>query len=647
MHSVGATPASPPPGPAPGDVESFIANPLDPRLLKWARARFKDGDDAALAEALRRIASPALDYTAARGLVRIFDQIRARTDLGDRTVKIAFLASYTAKPLAELLDLYLSAGRVRAEIYQPEYGTFRQELVDPTSEFHAFAADYTIISPTWRDLSRLPAMGDDRAAVDALIADEVAEWQAYWAAANRAGSQVIQDDFVAPPWRALGNLDSGHPAGFSRYIARLNQALQDAAPAFVTIHDVDALAADAGRWRWSDERFFYEAKLPCAPEMLPTYGHALAQLVLAQLGVSRKCLALDLDNTLWGGVIGDDGLNGIAIGQGEGQAEAFLAFQHYVLSLKRRGVILAVCSKNTESIAREAFEKHPGMAIRLDDIACFMANWDDKATNLGRIAETLNIGLNSLVFVDDNPVERSIIRQLRPEVAVPELPESPAGYIEALDRMRYFETVAISSEDVRRTDMYQAEAARKGVVSSAGDLEGFLRSLELVATVAPIDAHSLERSAQLITRSNQFNVTTRRYSSADLLAMIADASWIPLALSLRDRFGDNGLISVILCRINHAEAALEIDTWLMSCRVLKRGVEDAALNHLVTLARRHGLTQLRGDYIPTVKNVLVKDLFASLGFTEAETREDGSSRWLLDVTDALEPRKHMIDVVEI
>ena len=646
MASEGTTPHPPSRTLSIGEVETFIANPRDPGLLKWARSHAKSGDPVALADALRRIVSPDLDYTTASGLARVLGQLRARADLGERKIRIAFLAGYTGKPLAALLDLYLAAGGVEAELYQPEYGTFRQELVDPGSQFHAFAPDYTIIAPPGRDLGRSPAWGDDAAAVDALIAAEVAEWQGYWDAARRAGGQVIQDNFVTPPWRAFGNLDGGHPAALSHYIARLNCALRDAAPAFVTIHDVDALAAEAGRWTWSDERFFHEAKLPSAPEMLPVYAHMLGQIVLAQLGVSRKCLALDLDNTLWGGVIGDDGLNGIAIGQGEAQAEAFLAFQHYVLALKRRGVILAVCSKNTEAIALEAFDRHPGMAIKRDDIACFMVNWDDKATNLGRIAEQLNIGLNSLVFVDDNPVERSIVRQLRPEVAVPELPENPAGYIEALDRKHYFETVAISAEDLRRTDMYRAEAARKAVVSSTGDLEGFLRSLELVATMAPIDANSLERCAQLITRSNQFNVTTRRHGSAELLAMIGDAGWITLTISLRDRFGDNGLISVILCRIDRDAGVLDIDTWLMSCRVLRRGVEDAALNRLVALARRHGLAAIGGEYIPTAKNVLVKDLFASLGFREVETRADGSSRWLLGLDETLEPRRHMIEVVE-
>jgi len=630
-----------------GDVERFIADPRDPGLLKWARTQVKEGDPKAVAAALKRIVSPDLDYTAANSLARLFDQLRAKADLGERKTRIAFFASYTAYPIVGLLKLYLAAGGVSADVYLPDYGTWRQELMDPGSDFHAEPAQFTIVSTLWNDVARLPSVADDHAASDALIEAEIAEWAGYWQASQPDGGQLIQDNFIAPPRRPLGNLDGRLFGGMTRHANRLNEALQDAAPSFVTIHDVASLAAEQGRRRWCDPRFFYEAKLPCAPEMIPVYAYSLAQTVLAQLGVTHKCLVLDLDNTLWGGVIGDDGLNGIAIGQGDARAEAHLAFQHYALRLKARGILLAVCSKNTDAIAREVFEKHEGMAIRLPDIACFVTNWDDKATNLRRIATELNIGLNSLVFVDDNPAERSIIRQLVPEVAVPELPEDAAGYIEAVDRMRYFETPSINNEDLQRTSMMQAEAARKAVVSSSGaDLDGFLRSLDLVATVGPITADTLDRTVQLIGRSNQFNVTTRRYSSADLLTKLGDPKWITLTVSLRDRFGDNGLISVILAHVDESESTLAIDTWLMSCRVLKRGVEDAVLNHLVTLAQARGLTALRGEYIPTEKNDLVRALFASLGFAQESCDADGRTTWCLALDPAPEPRRHMIEVVE-
>ena len=355
------------------------------------------------------------------------------------------------------------------------------------------------------------------------------------------------------------------------------------------------------------------------------YAHSLASLILAHLGVVKKCLVLDLDNTLWGGVIGDDGLGGIRLGQGDPESESFTAFQRYVKGLRDRGVILAVCSKNTESIAREVFEKHPEMLLRLDDIACFMANWDDKATNLGRIASQLNIGLNSLVFVDDNPAERSIVRRLRPEVAVPELPAEPSGYIMALERHRYFQTLSVSAEDLRRTDYYRTDVARQTAESSAADLEGFLRSLEMTARIGPITPATLERSVQLIHRSNQFNLTTRRHSAAVVQSVMEDGSWLSRTVSLRDKFGDNGLISVFLARIAHD--ALVIDTWLMSCRVLKRGVEQFLLNHVALTARKQGLAAIKGEYIPTAKNGLVRDHYANLEFAQVGASDESGHTW--------------------
>ncbi len=418
--------------------------------------------------------------------------------------------------------------------------------------------------------------------------------------------------------------------------------MQDAAPPHVTIHDIDHLAAAWGRWQWGDERYFFHAKLPCSPEHLVDYAHSLASLVLAHLGLAKKCLVLDLDNTLWGGVIGDDGLGGIRIGQGDPESEAFAAFQRYALALRRRGVILAVCSKNTESIAKEVFEKHPEMALRLDDISCFVANWDDKSTNLGRIAQRLNIGLDSLVFVDDNPSERSIIRRLRPEVAVPEMPEDPARFVRALDRHRFFQATAISPEDLERTAFYRADESRQAVASTAEDLDGWLRSLELIGRIAPIDATTMERSVQLIHRSNQFNVTTRRHSAADVQAMMDNSDWLALSVSLKDRFGDNGLIGVLLAEVNTQVRALVIDTWLMSCRVLKRGVEQCLLNHLVGIALDRGLDRLIGTYIPTPKNGLVKDLFAGLGFDRIDWQEDGQTRWELRIDHRWQPLTHFI-----
>lgn len=624
------------------EIERFLANADDPELILQIKADLKAGNVEALCRDFPRLLGPGLDYTTANLLHRQLGQLRKKIDLKERRTKVALLGSFTTKPLANLLDLFLFAERVRLDLYEADYGTFRQEILAPDSELHRFRPEFLILATTWRDLGRRPDVSDDREAVEQKVKGEVADWQSLWRATRGLGCQIIQNNFDAPPWRLFGNLESRHPAGFSRFIEMVNHEMQDTAPPYVTIHDIDHLAAGWGRWQWGDERYFFHAKLPCAPAHLVDYAHSLASLIFAQLGLGKKCLVLDLDNTLWGGVIGDDGLGGIRIGQGDPESEAFAAFQRYVLGLRRRGVILAVCSKNIDSTAREVFEKHPEMALRLDDISCFVANWDDKATNLGRIAERLNIGLDSLVFVDDNPAERSIIRRLRPEVAVPEMPNDPAYFVSALERYRYFQPIAISSEDLERTAFYRAEQARQVVESTAEDLEGFLRSLELVGRIAPINTATLERSVQLIHRSNQFNVTTRRHGAAEVQAMIDSPAWLALSVSLKDRFGDNGLIAVLLAEADTTARTLVIDTWLMSCRVLKRGVEQYILNRLVELGEDRGLDRLVATYIPTAKNELVKNLFADLGFTRIDRQNDGQTRWELPLGGRWKPLTHFI-----
>ncbi len=612
-------------------LEKFLGSMSDPRaaykeIAGWLKAQIKAGRWDDLGRVIPRFIVPGLDYTSALSLHRILLQVSEKARAYDRKTKIAVLGSFTTHQLISLVELYLCAGRVGAEVYEAEYGTFRQELLDPESQLYRFHPDFIELATSWRDLGHRPELGDDRAQVQRKVEAELADWTRLWRTAHdRLGCQIIQNNFDAPPWRTLGNHETRHPAGFSRYLSLINLALQDAAPSFVTIHDIDHLSASWGRWEWGDDRFYHHAKLPCSPELLVDYAHSLASLILTQLGVVKKCLVLDLDNTLWGGVIGDDGLGGIRLGQGDPESESFVAFQRYLKELRRRGVILAVCSKNTDSIAREVFEKHAEMVLRLDDISCFLANWDDKASNLGRIAEQLNIGLNSLVFVDDNPAERSIVRQLRPEVAVPELPLDPSGYIMALERHRYFQTLTLSTEDLKRTEYYRADSARQAAESSAEELDGFLKSLQMTTRFGPIEPATLERTVQLIQRSNQFNLTTRRHSAADVQAMMADNSWLTRTVSLRDRFGDNGLISVLLAKT--VGDALVIDSWLMSCRVLKRGVEQFLMNRLCEIARSRGLRALRGEYIPTAKNGLVRDHYARLGFTQLDRDDSGHTTW--------------------
>jgi FkbH-like protein len=594
------------------------------------------------AGALRRAVVPTLDYTRLQSLQHIRQQLRGKATAARQTVRLSILGSFTTKQLAAFIDLFLFAAGVEALTYEGEYGVFRQEILDAQSGLHSFAPQVLFLATTWRDLARRPDFASDAPEVLRVVEAEYAEWAALWQKAHQdLGCQIIQNNFTLPPWRTFGNHEARQAGSPARYIAQVNQTMANAAPPYVTIHDVDYLASLAGRWRWDDPRFYHNAKLPCDPESLVDYAHSVASIVAAQLGLAKKCLVLDLDNTLWGGVIGDDGLGGIRLGQGDPAGEAFLEFQKYVQSLRRRGVLLAVCSKNEHATAWEAFNKHPEMVLRQGDFSCFMANWNDKAANLRAIAQQLNIGLDSLVFIDDNPAERAIVRQLAPDVAVPELPDDVTGYVRAIEQHRYFQVLFVGAEDFQRTAFYQADQARREVQSSAPDIETFLRSLEMKARIGPINAATLERSVQLIHRSNQFNLTTRRRSVAEVARLMEDGAWVTRTVSLADRFGDNGLISVLLACVRND--ALEIDTWLMSCRVLKRGVEQFLLNHLCSLARQCALTVVRGEYIPTAKNSLVRDHYAALGFTRVGESGDGQTYWQLQVASQRQPLTTFIE----
>jgi len=604
-------------------------------LIAGLREAVTQGRNEEAASVLRSVITPALDYTRAQSLHRIRSGLQGGAPSRYK-VKLAVLGSFTTKQLVGLIDLFLFGAGVDVEIYEGDYGVFRQEIIDPASGLYDFGPQVVFLATTWRDISHRPGASSNATEVSDLMAAEVSQWSGLWDLAHqRLGCQVIQNNFAIPPWRSFANHEIRQPGSMGRFVAQVNQLMGDCAPSFVTIHDIDHLAAMAGRWRWDDPRFFHQAKLPCDPECLVDYAHSVASLIAAPLGLTKKCLVLDLDNTLWGGVIGDDGLGGIRLGQGDAEGEAFIEFQKYIQSLRARGVLLAVCSKNNHATALEVFEKHPEMVLRRDDISCFVANWHDKATNLRAIAKELNIGTDSLVFVDDNPAERAIVRQLVPEVAVPELPEDVTGYIRTLEQQRYFQVLSVAAEDFQRTEFYKADTMRREVQTSVADMRTFLQSLEMTAHIGPITASTLERSAQLIQRSNQFNLTTRRRSAAQLMALMDDSSWLTCTVSLADRFGDNGLISVVLAAVR--EDMLEIDTWLMSCRVLKRGVEHFVLNHLCQAALQRGLKGLRGVYLPTSKNALVRDHYAGLGFTQMEGGENGQTDWELTWASPRQP----------
>jgi len=358
----------------------------------------------------------------------------------------------------------------------------------------------------------------------------------------------------------------------------------------------------------------------------------LSRILGAIRGKARKCLVLDLDNTIWGGVIGDDGLEGIRLGQGSAMGESFLSVQQCALALRERGIVLAVCSKNTDEVARRPFREHPEMLLREEHIAVFQANWLGKPENLEAIARALNIGLDALVILDDNPAERAAIRATLPMVAVPELPADPSWYAWYLTAGGYFEAVTYSAEDLGRAESYASDARRAEVMSSARDVGDYLSSLDMTIRFAPFDAKGRQRITQLINKTNQFNLTTRRYTEAEVARMEADQSVYTLQVRLEDKFGDLGMIGIVICRTGaNGSAIWDIDIWLMSCRVLGRKVEDAMLAEVARAAKAAGIETLHATYIPTAKNAMVSDLYGKLGFTMTAEEENGTRRFELQV----------------
>jgi FkbH-like protein len=400
--------------------------------------------------------------------------------------------------------------------------------------------------------------------------------------------------------------------------------------------DIARASTRSGIDAWFDITRWLQGKIEIAPQAASLYGELVVRLIGAQRGTSKKCLVLDLDNTLWGGVVGDDGLDGIVLGQGSAVGEAHLALQRFALSLRERGIILAVCSKNEQEIAEAVFADHPEMLIKRSDIAAFVANWNDKAENLKIIADQLNIGLDSLVFADDNPVERARIRESLPMVAVPELSADPAHYVRCIADAGYFESVGFTAEDQQRAGQYAANASREALHTDAHSMDDFLRGLDMYVSCGPVTSVDLPRATQLINKTNQFNTTTRRYTAEEMSKLAADPDNIMLHFRLIDRFGDNGVVSImIMCRDPVDADVLNINNWVMSCRVFGRQLEDEVMNIAVQKAKDERFKRMSADYIPTQKNGVIKGLYEKLEFSRAEkSRSDsGAIRWTLDLDD--------------
>jgi FkbH-like protein len=595
--------------------------------LSAARQMIGEGSYEQALVLLRSTVSPAQDFSVQAKAARLVAKIPASAL--EKPVRVALLGSSTLDQFSDLLKLWLALEGFAAEIWIASFDTTHAQVLDKESELYRFKPDVIWLFNTHRDVRMEVALGNTsgvEAAVAAAVAGRLSLWTALKANCPAA---ILDNNADIPVSDVLGNF-AGQVAWSRRnMLRRFNLELAAAAPSGVTIVDFEHLSSECGKRDWVDRRYWYHSKHAINFDAQGAVAFAGARTIGAMKGLAKKCVVLDLDNTLWGGVVGDDGIEGIRLGVGA-DGEAYVDIQLWARSLKERGIILAVCSKNEHDIAKDAFERHPDMQLKFDDIAVFRANWENKADNIRYIAETLNIGLDSLVFIDDNPVERDLVRQTLRMVAVPELPEDPAEYLAAIEAELYFETVSFSQEDTERAGFYRGNATRVAQMATFTDQGEYLNSLNQVAEAGDLDRVNLARMAQLVNKSNQFNLTTIRYSESELIHLAAETGSRVRYYRLMDRHGDNGLISVVVLKKIGGDV-LEVDLWVMSCRVLARTMEEFIFNDIVEIARTLGCSVVLGRFRPTAKNKLVVGLYERLGLTRvSESSEETVWRLTLD-----------------
>ena len=551
--------------------------------------------------------------------------------------KLAILGSLTTDFIAHAVTCGVAQEGLDPTIYQAPFGALVQEVIDPGSGLHAFEPDVVLLCVDWRDLvSPLPIGASQETAFEA-VERKVETFERLWATlSERHGARLIQHLPPAPVERFRGVSERLAPAGAANQVLQATRRLVEAGRGRVNWIELDRLAASLGVARWSSPRMFHSAKLPFDQRFLPEYLMAFRGAWRAACGRVKKVLALDLDNTLWGGVVGDDGVTGLQLGPGTAAGEAYVEWQAYVRGLAERGVVLTVVSKNDPQIAAEGLA-HPASLFRETDFAAFECSWSDKAGGLRRVAERLNLGLDSIVFADDNPAECALVRVEAPEVAVVELGGDPTQFIARLDAGCWFDLDQLTPEDVARSAAYAARAQALQAAGGAVDLASHLRELAMVGRVAQATENELARLTQLEQKTNQFNLTTRRYREADLAGFIARQDAVVLALWLKDRFGGHGLVSSLVAI--EEEDALRIDAWLMSCRVFSRSAEQLMLRELIAFARARGLHSIIGEYLPTAKNRVVSELFDRLGFVRISP-----SRWRRNLHAPIDDLETYIDL---
>ncbi len=593
---------------------------------------------------LRRLAGFELDPPEQLKLQRLVERVvsTGTTPPNFRRFRLGVVAARTLSFLVAAIPAAAAARGLLVDCVEGPYDAVANFAFGPVNPFDGIVVDAVLVVTDEQTFPGERTLLDDAAELSRIASAEGLLAAIVDAVKRKTGCPAIVATIPQCGTR-LSSADRSISGADARFVARVNDSILDGARAGRwVVWDLAALAADVGHSRWFDPIRHHQAKAPFAIELAPLVAINLASLLTAMTGKSGRAIVLDLDNTLWGGEIGDDGVDGIRLGQNSVDGEAFVAFQRFVLSLRERGIVIAVCSKNDDAAAREPFHKHPEMALREEHIAVFQANWIDKATNLKTIAEALNLGLESLVFIDDNPAERSRVRQELPLVNVPEIGDDPAFFVRRICDSGAFEHLPPTRDDLGRANAYGADAKRAEVRARIGNYDDYLASLRMRMTLRPFDDAGVARITQLINKSNQFNLTTRRYNEEDVRRMVCDPSLLCWQAALVDTFGMHGTIAVVIVRKQFETWA--IDTWLQSCRILERGVEETLMDQLVAEARTAGAGRLVGEYIATARNGIVGDFFPRLGFATLENQSaDGRMLYFVD-TGAQQPRKSFIEV---
>lgn len=584
----------------------------------------------------KRIKRTLLEQTAADGTPVTFLKKR-----------IAVLGGSTTHDIIRMLELFLLNYGIEPEFYESEYAQYWQDAMFDNEELVQFHPDLIYIHTTGRNITFFPDMEDSLQGIEDKLEAQMSHFRVMWEKLeNTYHCPVIQNNFEFPFYRILGNRDGYDPHGKTAFIQRLNMefARYAAQQEHFYIYDIQYESAAFGLDRWTDPSYWHMYKYAMSMQAIPDFAFHLSHIIKAVFGKNKKAFVLDLDNTLWGGIVGDDGPENLEIGQETSMGQVYQEFQGYLKEHKKIGVLLNVDSKNEQENALAGL-KHPEGILKPEDFIVIKANWLPKSQNLIEIASELNIGRDALVFVDDNPAEREIIRQHVPETAVPEMTDgdqvNPDQFIRILDKNAYFEVVTLSEDDKHRNEMYKANAMRKEQEESFGNYSDFLKSLEMEAVIRGFEPVYYSRIAQLTNKSNQFNLTTKRMTQAEVEQMAQDPGYITLYGKLKDKFGDNGVVSLVIGKKNGD--TLELILWLMSCRVLKRDMEQAMLDTLVWQSRESGIRKLHGYYYKTAKNAMVKDFYGAMGFQKLSEKE-GDSEWEYVIPEKYENKNLVIDV---